>query len=198
MSAPSNAPRLQTKNLAARYVSGPVARVLVALHVSANAITLAGTAVVMASAYFAADGRFLIAGLVFLAGSTMDLFDGPVARLTGEANRLGAFLDSLMDRVGEGALLFGLLVFHVRTGHELGAYLAFSAAVISMLVSYSRARAEALGIEGDVGILGRPERVVVLTVGLLAGYPVPALGLIVAAGSFTVLQRFAHVWRSAR
>ena len=103
-----------------------------------------------------------------------------------------------MDRVGEASLLFGLLVFYVRDGHELGAYLAFAAAIASMLVSYSRARAEGLDIEGDVGFLGRPERVVVLSVGLLAGYPLAALGVITALGFYTVAQRFAHVSRSTR
>ena len=198
MKAPRVAPRLQIKELTARYLSDPVARFLITLHISANAITIAGTVITAVSAYFAADGRFFIAGLIFLGGSSLDLFDGAVARLTGTASRFGAFLDSLMDRVGEAALLFGLLAYYVRDGHELGAYLAFAAAIASLLVSYSRARAEGLGVEGDVGLLGRPERVIVLSVGLLAGYPLPALGVITVLGLFTVAQRFAHVSRSAR
>lgn len=191
-----SSPRRTAKEVVHRYLSNPVARVLVALHVSPNAITLAGVVTVSVAAYFAATGQFLTAGLVMLAGSVLDLFDGAVARLTGQATRTGAYLDSLMDRVGESIMLFGLLMYYVDADHKLGALLAFAAAAISTLVSYSRARAEGLGIKGDVGLLGRPERVVLLSAGLLAGYPVWALGIIVVLGTVTVLQRLVHVSRA--
>ena len=189
------APRLRAKRWAVRYGSEPIARVLIALHVSANAVTVAGLGVAGLSAYLIAEGNLLAGGAVLLGGASMDMLDGAVARLTNTVSRFGAFLDSVIDRLGEAAALFGILVFFVRDGHELGAYLSFGALTMSLMVSYSRARAEGLGVEGDVGFLGRPERIVVLGVGLLAGVPLYALGVIVALGGLTVAQRMVYVWR---
>ena len=198
MSTLRSAPRLQAKAWVARWVSGPSARLLVALHVSPNAVTLAGLAVVGGAAWLIAEGHLLAGGIVMLAGATLDLLDGAVARLSGSASKFGAYLDSVADRISEAAVLLGLLAYFVRDGNEIGAYLAFSAVVVSTMVSYSRARAEGLGVQGDVGFMGRPERVVVLGGGLLAGYPIPALGIVVAVGSITVLQRLIYVWRATR
>ncbi len=198
MSTLRSAPRLQAKAWVARWVSGPSARLLVALHVSPNAVTLSGLAVVGGAAWLIAEGHLLAGGIVMLAGATLDLLDGAVARLSGSASKFGAYLDSLADRISEAVVLFGLLVYFVRGDNEIGAYVAFSAVAVSTMVSYSRARAEGIGVQGDVGFMGRPERVVVLGGGLLAGYPIPALGIIVAVGSLTVLQRLVHVWRATR
>ena len=133
-----------------------------------------------------------------LAGAALDMLDGAVARLANSAGRFGAYLDSVADRAGEAVVFFGLLAFYVRDGHHLGAYLAFAAAFAAMLVSYSRARAEGLSVPGDVGLLGRPERIVVLGVGLLLGYPLYAMGIIAALALLTSLQRLRHVHRNTR
>ena len=90
------------------------------------------------------------------------------------------------------------MAYELRNASELGVYLAVGALAVSWLVSYLRARAEALGIPGDVGLFGRPERVVVLGVGLLVGFPLYALGLILAVGTFTALQRIQQVYRHTR
>ena len=127
----------------------------------------------------------------------MDMFDGAVARITGKASTFGAFLDSVLDRLGEAAVLFGLLVFYIREGNELGAFLAFGTAVLSIMVSYSRARAEGLSVQGDVGLMGRPERIIVMGIGLLSKYPQYAMGVIMAVSAITITQRAAHVWRNA-
>ena len=187
--------RVRAKAWLARYVTNPPARLLIALHVSANAVTLIGLAIMGGAAYLVSEGHLLIGGLVMLGGAALDMLDGPIARLSDSATRFGAYLDSLCDRVGEAAVIFGLLAYAVREGHTLGAYLAFGAVVVSMLVSYSRARAEGLGVEGDVGLLGRPERIIVLGVGLLVGYPNYALMVILAAAGLTVVQRSWHVLR---
>ena len=190
-------PRLRAKAWATRFVSAPLARVLLTLHVSPNAITLAGFAVVAGAAYLLAEGELLLGGLVMLAGASMDMLDGAVARLGNKESTFGAFLDSVTDRLGESVVLFGLLVLYVRDAHELGAYLAFGTMVASYTTSYLRARAEGLGVPGDVGFMGRPERVVVLGVGLIAGYELYALGVILVVSGITVAQRVAHVWRNA-
>ena len=198
-----SAPRVPAKTWAVRFLSDPVARLLVALHISANMVTLGGFAVAGVAGYLLSEGLVWQGGAVMLAGAMMDMFDGAVARRTGQATTFGAFLDSVTDRLGEAVVFFGLLVLYVRDAHTLGAYLAFGAIVTSTMVSYTRARAEGLGIEGDVGIMGRPERIVVLAVGLLgvgvvADAPLYAMAVIVAGAGFTVLQRTFYVWRKTK
>jgi phosphatidylglycerophosphate synthase len=187
-------PRLRAKALANRLVVGPLARLLLALHVSPNSLTLAGFAITGVAAYLVGEAHLLAGGLVLLGGSAMDMLDGAVARLGQKATRFGAFLDSITDRLGEAVALFGLLVFYVRQDHELGTYLAFGAMVMSFMVSYLRAKAEGLGVLGDVGLMGRPERIVVLVVGLIVGLPHYALGIVLALATVTVGQRIRHVY----
>ena len=193
-----SAPRLQARAWANRVVVEPPARLLLALHVHPNAITAAGFAVALGAAYLLADGRLLVGGIVMLAGAALDMFDGAVARMGGKESTFGAMLDSVLDRLSEIAVLFGLLVFYVRGGDDAGAYLAFGALAASLMVSYLRARSEGLGVPGDVGLMGRPERIVVLGAGLLLGYPAWALGIIAVLASLTVVQRAVHVWRAGR
>lgn len=189
--------RLRAKGMATRYFANPIARFLLALHISPNAMTLAGLGVSGVAAWLISDGNFIAGGAVMLGGSIADVFDGAMARLSGKTTVFGAFLDSSVDRLQEAAILFGILVFYLRDGHTLGVYLAFAALTASFMVSYLRARAEGLGLRGDVGFLTRPERVVVLGVGLLAGYPQYASALVAVVGGFTVLQRAVHVYRTA-
>ena len=194
-----SAPRLQARAWANRVVVEPPARLLLALHIHPNAITVAGFAVAVGAAYLLAAGRPLwVGGLVMLAGASLDLYDGAVARLGGKESTFGAMLDSVLDRLSEIAVLFGLLVFYVRGADDVGAYLAFGALAASLMVSYLRARSEGLGVPGDVGLMGRPERIVVLGAGLLLGQPSWALGIIAALASLTVVQRAVHVWRAGR
>ena len=193
-----SAPRLQGRAWANRCVVAPPARLLLALHVHPNVITVAGFAVAVGAAYLLAEGRLLAGGIVMLAGAALDLFDGAVARLGGKESTFGAMLDSVLDRLSEIAVLFGLLVFYVRGADDVGAYLAFGALAASLMVSYLRARSEALGVPGDVGLMGRPERILVLGAGLLLGYPAWALGIIAVLASLTVGQRAVHVWRAGR
>jgi len=191
-------PRLKLKATIGRFFTEPIARILISLKLNANSVTLLGTIICGISAYFVIKEHFLIAGAIFLCGSILDMFDGTIARLTGTANRFGAYFDSLMDRIGESVLLMGLLIFCINNSDDLGASLCFGALAISLLVSYSRARAEGINVTGDVGLLGRPERVIVISIGLLTGLYTVALIVIIALGSFTILQRFFHVWRATK
>jgi CDP-diacylglycerol--glycerol-3-phosphate 3-phosphatidyltransferase len=160
-------------------------------------VTTAGFLVAVGAAYLLSEGEIVIGGIVMLIGAIMDMFDGAVARMTNTASTFGAYWDSVLDRLGEAAVLFGLLVFYVRDAHELGAFLVFGTVVLSIMVSYSRARAEGLNVPGDVGIMGRPERIVVMGIGLLTQYPEYAMGLIMAASTVTLIQRTLHVRRNA-
>ena len=185
--------RTRARGWATRYFSGPIARTLVALHITANMITVAGFVVSAIAAYRISEGVFVGGGVIMLAGALMDMFDGAVARLTNSASKFGAFLDSVLDRLGEAVILFGLLVFYVRDGHELGAFLTFGTVVLSIMVSYSRARAEGLEVPGDVGFMGRPERITVMGAGLLLQLPEYAMAVIMVASVITIAQRTAHV-----
>ena len=160
-------------------------------------ITIAGFLVSAIAAYIISDGMLVVGGVVMLAGSIMDMFDGAVARLTNTGSKFGAYLDSMLDRFGEAVVLFGLLVYYVRNTSELGIVLAFGTVVLSIMVSYSRARAEGLAIQGDGGFMGRPERIVVLGAGLLLQLPEYAMGIIILTSLITIVQRSKHVLHNA-
>jgi CDP-diacylglycerol---glycerol-3-phosphate 3-phosphatidyltransferase len=126
----------------------------------------------------------------------LDILDGALARAGGKTTPFGAFIDSTTDRISEGAVLGAIALVLVRHGSEIGVALAVAAIAGSFLVSYTRARAEALGLRGDVGIGSRAERVVVITAGLVLAPWVPlelALALLTLTAWVTVLQRVLHV-----
>lgn len=178
----------------------PVARVLARLGVTPNLATLLGLAITLAAAYLVSQGWFLPGGLVLLFSGAFDALDGTLARLTGKASDAGALLDSVTDRLAEAALLLGLAWYFLsqEPAHALGVLLAFGAFVGSVLVSYVRARGEGLGIECKVGLFARTERVVVLGIGLAAGFPIPTLGVVMVGSLLTAAHRFWHTFRRAR
>jgi phosphatidylinositol phosphate synthase len=144
---------------------------------------------------------FWLGGLAFVVGSILDILDGALARAGGKQTPFGGFLDSTLDRVGEGLVLGAIALVFMRDGDELALALAVAALGGSFLVPYARAKAEGLGIKGDVGIGSRAERVTVIAVGLaLAPWgALPwAIGLLAATAWFTVLQRILHVRRELR
>ncbi|MBI4234571.1 MAG: CDP-alcohol phosphatidyltransferase family protein [Chloroflexi bacterium] len=189
--------RLYLRRLLARFFEEPAARLLHRMGLSPNAVTLLGLVLSGGAAYLASTGRFLPAGLVLLASGVFDFLDGAVARLSGRATAFGALLDSVADRVAEAGVFLGLLVFYLERGAVVPSLLCYLAFAGSVLVSYVRARSEGVGIPGAAGIMTRPERVVVLAVGLLAKQVPIALGIIAALALFTSLQRMYHSWRSA-
>jgi len=141
---------------------------------------------------------FWLGAVVFVVGSILDILDGALARVGGKQTPFGAFIDSTTDRASEAFMLGAISLVFMRDGKELALALAIAAIVGSFLVSYTRARAETLGIRGDVGIGSRAERVVVITAGLvLAPWGVLpwAIGLLAVTAWFTVLQRVFHVRR---
>lgn len=168
--------------------------------VTPNALTASGVLLCAAASvlvYFEYRGEILffwVGAVVFVVGSVLDILDGALARLSGKGTPFGAFLDSTTDRVSEGFMLGSIaLVFH-RHGNQVALAFAFAAVAGSFLVSYTRARAEALGLKGDVGIGSRAERVVVITAGLVLapwGALQWAIYLLAATAWFTVGQR---VW----
>lgn len=163
----------------------------------ANQVTLLGLLGSALVAYLVAHGHLFIGGLLLALFAPLDAVDGALARLSGETNRFGAFLDSFIDRYEELLILAGLgYLFAVRGNYD-GVLLSFFAAIGSVMVSYARAKAEALGFEAKVGILTRIERTVVMVVGLLFGIPLIAIGIIALLANFTAWQRFFHVREQA-
>ena len=163
-----------------------------------NMVTAAGIALNLAATPLIALGHFWWAAAIFVAASICDLLDGSLARFSGTESAFGAFQDSTMDRVSEGVTLIALGVYYARADRlpELVAVFVFLMA--SYLVSYERARAEALGLDCKVGLMSRPERIVVLTAGFIFArwYVLSvAVYLLAVLTTFTVLQRILHVRR---
>ncbi len=175
--------------------------------VTPNTLTTAGVLLCTAAAvlvFFENRNNLLfywLGAFVFVVGSVLDILDGALARTSGRGTPFGAFLDSTTDRVSEGVVLGAIALVFSRHDEPVALALAFAAVAGSFLVSYTRARAEALGLKGDVGIGSRAERIVVITAGLvLAPWGVLpwAIGLLAVTAWFTVGQRVWSVRRQLR
>ena len=195
--------RERFRTLVLRYVETPGARGLHALGLTPNSVTLLGFAVSLGAAALVGGGFLLAGGAVFLAGSVLDLLDGALARLTGRATRFGALLDSVMDRLGEAALFLGMAVYALRADLSDGRLTFFVvvlilALVFSQTVSYLRARGEGLGVFSRTGLMTRPERVVLFSLGLILGQrPLEIILLVVASVSaITLFQRLFNIRRA--
>jgi CDP-diacylglycerol--glycerol-3-phosphate 3-phosphatidyltransferase len=169
-----------------------------------NALTVTGSLLTASVGLLIAQGWFLPAGICLWLFSATDTLDGALARATDRVTVFGAFLDSVCDRYAEAAVFFGLVWWYQVHADLLGVSLAYVALVGSFMVSYARARAEGVGLQAaDVGWFQRPERIVVLGVGLLLAPFVPAavqaaLAVLAVFTTVTVIQRVRHVARSAR
>ncbi len=190
------------KALAYRFTE-PVVRLLSKTPITPSAITWFGFLLTIGAAALIITGHFLVAGLVVLIAGFFDILDGALARRTNQATRFGAVLDSTLDRLSEAVLLLGILVLYAREQSITGILLVGAALIGSPLVSYIRARAEALDLECQAGLFTRFERVIVLALGLLLsqidyGFLVIALAIIVVFSFFTVGQRLLYVWKQTK
>jgi CDP-diacylglycerol---glycerol-3-phosphate 3-phosphatidyltransferase len=185
------------RSLARRSVTG-----LARTRVTPNALTAAGVSLCLAAAVlvpFESRNEILVywlAAVLFVVGSVLDILDGALARAGGKSTPFGAFLDSTTDRIGEGAMLAAIALVFSRAGNDVAVVVTVVAVAGSFLVPYTRARAEALGLRGDVGLGSRAERVVVITAGLVLapwGGLQWAIALLAATAWITVVQRILHV-----
>jgi CDP-diacylglycerol--glycerol-3-phosphate 3-phosphatidyltransferase len=185
------------RTLASRSIVG-----LARTRVTPNALTTAGVSLCLAAAvivYFEYHDKLLfywLGAFVFVVGSILDILDGALARAGGKTTPFGSFLDSTTDRVGEGAMLGAIALIFARHGNEVALGATIAAIAGSFLVSYTRAKAEALGLRGDVGLGSRAERVVAITAGLVLapwGLLQWAIYLLTATAWLTVLQRILFV-----
>ncbi len=164
-----------------------------------NLLTAVGLLLNLLVAAVIASGSLRVGGVLLLVASGFDMLDGAVARATGTVTKFGGFLDSTIDRYSESLVYGGVLVYLLGTDDfRTGSLLVFVATAGSLLISYARARAEAGGFKASVGLLARPERVLILAIGLLTGYVIPALWILAIGTHLTVVTRMTHVWRLSR
>jgi CDP-diacylglycerol--glycerol-3-phosphate 3-phosphatidyltransferase len=186
-----------------RAVLGPIVRLALRLHLSPNVITMLGFLIVLAAAAVIALGYLLVGAAILVGGSALDAVDGALARARGGGTAFGSFLDSTLDRAGEAGVYLGIAAYYLAnspnpTWPVLAAILALAG---SFMVSYSRARAEGIGLTAAIGLAPRTERVVLIVAGLgLAGLGLSlalsgVLWVIAALTVATTAQRIWHVWR---
>jgi len=169
---------------------------LIESRLTPNAISLTGLALNVVAAVLVWQSEFFLGGLAFVVGSVMDTLDGRYSRMSGKGSPFGAFLDSTLDRLEEGIVLTAVAATFARADMELATAAVVVAVLMSLLVSYTRARAEALGVECKVGIATRAVRVVILSAGLILadlGALEPAVYVLAGLSTITVAQRIFHV-----
>ena len=196
------------RNTVANYLTQPAVRLLARTSITPSAITWFGFLLAVGAAALIIAGHLFAAGFVVLFAGFFDMLDGALARHTNQTTRFGAVLDSILDRLSEAVLLLGILVLFLLVeelsvlftllAKEWSILLVYLALSGSLLVSYIRARAEALGMECQVGLFTRAERVIVLALGLWLNQVVIALAIIVVFSFFTIGQRLIYVWQQTR
>ncbi|MFQ5774615.1 MAG: CDP-alcohol phosphatidyltransferase family protein [Kiloniellaceae bacterium] len=202
--APPRGSAVQVEKLRARLHAGieqalmPVTDALNRLGVRPNQVTVAGALVSLIAAVLVLYDRLALAGIVWFAGSALDLLDGALARRQGKATAGGAFLDSTLDRVSEGAMFVAIAYHFAELGRPIDAALAVLALLGSVLISYTRARAEALGAQCNVGIVTRAERIVLLGLGLCLDVLAPAVYLLFVVTAVSTVQRIHHTLQTLR
>jgi CDP-diacylglycerol---glycerol-3-phosphate 3-phosphatidyltransferase len=170
---------------------------LIESRLTPNAISLTGFALCVVAAVLVWEEMWILGGIAFIVGSVCDTLDGRYSRMSGKGSPFGAFLDSTLDRIEEGIVLCAVAAYFSREGDELAVAATVLAVLASLMVSYTRARAEALGVECKVGIADRAVRVVILSAGLvfadLLDLIAPAVYVLAALSTITVFQRIWHV-----
>ncbi|HEY7463219.1 MAG TPA: CDP-alcohol phosphatidyltransferase family protein [Candidatus Limnocylindria bacterium] len=188
---------------AGRAILAPVVRLAMALHLTPNAITVIGFVVVVAASVLVGTGSLLAGAVVLTAGSLLDAVDGALARATGLGSSFGSFLDSTLDRAAEAVLYGGIVAYYLNSGQPatMPVLLALVALAGSFMVSYTRARAEGIGLTASVGLAPRLERLVLIVAGIgLAGLGIGigligAMAIVAILSVATTVQRIWHVHR---
>jgi CDP-diacylglycerol--glycerol-3-phosphate 3-phosphatidyltransferase len=191
-----------TRRLISGHIAPPLARLLARTRVTPNALTWMGFIITAGAAALIVTGHMLAAGIVALVAGFFDTLDGALARLTGRVTRFGAVLDSTLDRLSEAVLLLALLAVFAREQQADWSLLTGIALLGSLMVSYIRARIEGLGVACKAGLFTRPERVIILALGLLLNrfsYAlVAAVGLLALLSFITVIERLVYAWRQLK
>ncbi|HEY7983965.1 MAG TPA: CDP-alcohol phosphatidyltransferase family protein [Ktedonobacterales bacterium] len=186
----------------ARRIAESIVRPLAAIGLTPNVATFLGLLLSVVTAGVLTTGHLRVGGALTLFAGIFDMFDGALARVQNRKTTFGAFFDSTLDRYSEGLVLLGVLLFAVEQPpsptRTWVVVLTYVAGLSSLMVSYAKARAEGLGLVCKVGLMARPERVILLAVGLMVGgaWLLPwTMGLLALTSTYTAVQRIAHVWR---
>ncbi|MBI4873338.1 MAG: CDP-alcohol phosphatidyltransferase family protein [Acidobacteria bacterium] len=175
-----------------------IVRTLALWKIGPNLLTFIGLVINIAAAVLLAAGRFQTAGVVIVTASIFDMVDGRVARETNQVTRFGGFFDSVIDRYSDLALLMGLLVYYASINRYFYVVLTAVVMTASVMVSYTRARAENTIPLCKVGFMERPERIVLLIIGALFDRMAAVLWVIAVLGNLTVVHRMIFTWQEAR
>ena len=183
----------------ASYLTPAIVRFLSRTGITPNTLTIVGFLVSLGAAALILTGNQFAAGFVVIAAGFFDMLDGSLARNTDQVTRFGGILDSTLDRLSEASLMVSIIVVFGIDGSIPGIWITSIALVSSMMVSYIRSRAESAGIDCEVGIFTRPERIVILAIGLLlSGFDnalLITIGIISFFSIFTIIQRLLHAWK---
>jgi len=179
-------------------VFDPVARLLLRMGARPNHLTVLGLGVSVAAAYVFSVGRLRWAAVLLAVAGLFDFFDGAVARLAGSDSDYGAFLDSVVDRYSDVAVLLGVLVHYQHRGDMTGAVLTMAALAGTVMTSYTKARAQSIGVRCDIGVLERPERLIALIAGATFHVLTAVMALLAVLTNITALQRIIYTRRIAR
>src|SRR3989475_2162839 len=178
--------------------TAPIGYALFRLHLRPNHLTLAGLGVSLLAASAFVAGRTRSAGFLLILAGLFDFFDGSLARASGQVTPFGAFLDSVIDRYSDLVVLLGIVVLFAQMPQPRGAVVAMAGLIGSMMVSYTKARAESIGVRCTVGMMERPERMICLIAGALLDLLEPSLWVLAILSNLTAIQRIAFTWRATR
>ena len=175
----------------------PVARALLRAHVRPNHLTLAGLGVSIVAAGALAGGRLRVGAVLLALAGLFDFFDGSLARLANRVSAFGAFLDSVVDRYSDLVVLLGVVLHYHRAGDTTGVFLTMLALVGTIMTSYTKARAQSIGVACEIGLIERPERLILLIAGATFNLLSPAMIALAVLTNVTAVQRILYMRRVA-
>jgi CDP-diacylglycerol--glycerol-3-phosphate 3-phosphatidyltransferase len=175
----------------------PVARALLRAHVRPNHLTMLGLGVSIVAACALAQGRLRVGAVLLALAGLCDFFDGSLARLANSVSAFGAFLDSVVDRYSDLVVLLGVVLYYHRAADTTGVFLTMVALVGTIMTSYTKARAQSIGVACEIGLIERPERLIVLIAGATFNLLTPAMIALAVLTNLTALQRILYMRRAA-
>lgn len=181
-----------------RGVADPVAGLLLRAHLRPNQLTVMGLGVSMVAAHAFFQGRFRVAAALLTVAGLLDFFDGSLARLAKSESAFGAFLDSVVDRYSDLVVLLGIVLYYERADQPGSVFFTMATLVGTIMVSYTKARAQSIGMRCEIGLMERPERMIVLIAGGVFHLLTPAVVVLALLTNLTALHRIVHVWRATR
>ena len=176
----------------------PVARLLFRARIRPNHLTVRGLGVSIAAAYVFSVGRLRWGAALLAVAGLFDFFDGAVARLAGSDSDYGAFLDSVVDRYSDMAVLLGILVYYQHKADTPGAILTMATLAGTVMVSYTKARAQSIGVSCEIGVMERPERLIALIAGATFNLLTPVMAVLALLTNLTAIQRIVYTRKIAR